>query len=560
MRATLTSDLWWKTAVVYCLDVQTFYDGDGDGMGDFRGLSERVDYLAELGVTCLWLMPFYPTADKDDGYDVTDFYGVDPRLGTGGDFVEFMRVARDRGLRVIADLVVNHTSVHHPWFESARSSRSSPYRDWFVWRDDPPEEPGQVVFPGEQESVWAHDDATDSWYLHHFYRHQPTLNVANPLVRQEISRIVGYWMELGLAGFRVDSVPFILDTVAEARTRADIADLPEPHEFLRNLTGFLSRRRGDAILLGEVNLPPDAAVRYFGSDDELTMVFDFSTMQACHLALARHDAGPLRATLRSRPQPPPTSQWAMFLRNHDELTLDQLSTPERHEVFEAFGPEERMQVFGRGLRRRVPPMLDDPDRVRMAYSLMFSLPGTPTLFYGEEIGMGENLDVPGRMSVRTPMQWDGSPTAGFSPVDDPARLVRPTTGGPFSPQAGVNVAEQRNDAASLLAWVQLLAHRYRDCPELAWGEVVVLDPPAASVLALRADWEDGTVVVAHNLADDAVDLDLPLPNEPPGTVAVDLLGAQRQEPLDGEDRLTFSLKAYGTRWYRIVRPGDRPLL
>ncbi len=556
MNETITSDLWWKNAFVYCLDVQTFYDANGDGTGDFRGLSERVDHLAELGVTCVWLMPFYPTADRDDGYDITDFYAVDPRLGSLGDFVEFMRVAADRGLRVIADLVVNHTSSEHPWFVAARSSRTSPYRDFYIWRDEEPQDPGPVVFPGEQTSIWTHDETTDAWYQHDFYRHQPTLNVANPAVADEIARVIGFWMELGLAGFRVDAVPFLLETIGEE----SLEPPADPHVFLQNLHSFVVRRRGDAILLGEVNLPHDRARDFFGSDsgDEVTMLFDFHTMQRTFLALARQDAAPLTRVLDERPIEPETSQWAMFLRNHDELTLDQLSDSERQEVFAAFGPEERMQVFGRGLRRRLPPMLDDPARVRMAYSLLFSLPGTPTVFYGEEIGMGENLDVEGRMAVRTPMQWDDRDNAGFSTVDDAQQLVRPPTTGEFAASEGINVVAQRDDPDSLMSWIRLLARRYRDCPELAWGRVTTISCAQRSILALRADWRGGTVLAVHNLGDTAVETQLPLGDDAVGVEAVGLLSHGRDALEVGSDgRLALSLGRFESGWYRLLSPGDR---
>lgn len=555
MSETITSDLWWKNAVIYCLDVQTFYDANGDGTGDFRGLSERVDHLAELGVTCVWLMPFYPTADRDDGYDITDFYSVDPRLGTLGDFVEFMRVARDRGLRVIADLVVNHTSSKHPWFADARSSRTSPYRDFYIWRDVQPDDPGPVVFPGEQTTVWTHDETTDAWYQHDFYRHQPTLNVANPAVADEIARVMGFWMELGLAGFRVDAVPFLLETIGEE----SVQQPDDPHVFLQNLHSFLVRRRGDAILLGEVNLPHPQAKAFFGSDsgDEVTVLLDFHTMQRTYLALARRDAAPLARALDDRPIEPDTSQWAMFLRNHDELTLDQLSDSERQEVFAAFGPEERMQIFGRGLRRRLPPMLDDdPAHVRMAYSLLFSLPGTPTIFYGEEIGMGENLALDGRMAVRTPMQWDDRPNAGFSTVDE-AGLVRPPTTGAFAASNGVNVVAQRDDPDSLMSWIRLLARRYRDCPELAWGPVTTMSCEPYGLLALRADWRGGTILAVHNLTDKPLDATLPMAREEAGRQAVGLLAASGDTAeVDDDGQLTLSLGPFGTQWYRLLSRGD----
>ncbi|MBA3294942.1 MAG: trehalose synthase, partial [Geodermatophilaceae bacterium] len=434
MRITDTSDLWWKNAVIYCLDVETFLDWNGDGCGDLPGLIQRIDYLAELGITCLWLMPFYPSPDRDDGYDITDFYGVDPRLGNHGDFVEMVRTARDRGMRVIVDLVVNHTSVKHPWFRSARASRSSPYRDWYVWQDTAPTSGKKdVVFPDQETSIWTFDDKAGQYYLHRFYKHQPDLNVANPAVRDEVAKIMGFWLELGVSGFRVDAVPFFLDT---AGIDSGAKGLPDPHEYLRALRAFIGRRTGDAVLLGEVNLPHKDQQKFFGGTegDELTMLFDFIGMQKLYLALARSDARPLAKALLTRPKTSPDSQWATFVRNHDELTLDKLSDAERQEVFAAFGPQETMQIYGRGLRRRLPPMLDgDPRRLRMVYSLLFSLPGTPVLFYGEEIGMGENLAAEGRYAVRTPMQWTDGRNGGFSTAVR-SRLPGPVVEGGFGPE------------------------------------------------------------------------------------------------------------------------------
>jgi trehalose synthase len=557
MRATKTGDLWWKTAVIYCLDVQTFFDSDNDGIGDFAGLSERLDHLVELGVTVVWLMPFYPTADADDGYDITDFYSVDPRLGTLGDFVEFMRSARSRGLRVIADLVVNHTSAQHPWFRSARSSTQSPYRDWYVWRDEPgPEKPGDVVFPDQETSIWTKDRKAGQYYLHRFYRSQPDLNVANPAVRDEIARIVGFWMELGLSGFRVDAVPFLLETTG---IDGGAESLPQPHDYLRDLRAFLNRRSGDAVLLGEVNLPHEKAREFFGDEDgdELTMLFDFPTMQAMYLSLARGDSGPLRSAVMARPQSPSDSQWAVFARNHDELTLDKLSQAERAEVFDAFGPAEDMQLYGRGLRRRLPPMLGgDQRRIQLVYSLMLSLPGTPTVFYGEEIGMGENLDLEGRMAVRTPMQWQPGAHGGFSRVADPAALCRPFPAAPYGPDE-VNVVSQRHDPDSLFSFVRERIRCYRDCPELGWGSTTVLDHDAPSVFAHRCDWAGGTVLMFHNLADAAVTVDVSLPDLPRAARYLDLTDRSIRLRTAADGQLRVDLTAYGARWFRAVS-GDEP--
>ncbi len=549
MRLTQTSDLWWKNAVVYCLDVETFADGDGDGCGDFRGLIQKIDHLHRLGVTCIWLMPFYPSPDRDDGYDITDFYGVDPRLGTLGEFVEFVRTARDRGIRVIADLVVNHTSAQHPWFQQARSSPDNPYRDWYVWADEPPADgPQGVTFPDKETSLWQFDDEAGQYYLHRFYKFQPDLNVDNPAVRDEIARIIGFWMQLGLSGFRVDAVPFLLENTGQA----DRDDLPDPHGYLADLRSFLSRRNGEGVLLGEVNLPYADTMAFFGKgDDELTMCFDFIGMQQMYLSLVRGDAGPLTEALRDRPPPPKDAHWASFVRNHDELTLDKLTEAQRKEVFDALGPKPDMQLYGRGLRRRLPPMVDgDQRQIRLVYSLLFALPGTPVLFYGEEIGLGENLKAEGRLAVRVPMQWTAEPGAGFSTAD-PSTFAAPLAEGAFSPKH-VNVRDQSRDPDSLLSFFLHLVDSYRACPELAWGTVQVVDPGpnAAPVLAHRSDVGDVTIVALHNFADRKVTAELPLTGRA-GCALFDVLAADGSRETVGDDAtLKVTLPPYGFRWLR----------
>jgi trehalose synthase len=549
VKITDTSDLWWKSAVIYCLDVETYMDDNDDGIGDFAGLARRVDYLADLGITCLWLMPFYPSPDRDDGYDISDFYGVDPRLGNHGDFVEVIRTANDRGMRVIVDLVVNHTSDKHPWFVSARRSRTSPHRDFYVWRDEPPAHEQPTVFPGEEASVWEYDERTEQYFQHVFYKHQPDLNVANPRVRDEIAKTIGFWLALGVSGFRLDAVPFFI----EPPKGVDIGD---PHDLLRDLKAFLQRRVGDAALLGEVNLPFAQQVEFFGGErgGELDLQFDFMSMQALYLSLARSDPAPLIASLTSRPDVPPEAAWANFVRNHDELTLDKLTDAEREEVFAAFAPDEDQRIYGRGITRRLPPMLSgDPRRIRMVYSLLFSLPGTPVLFYGEEIGMGENRDIPGRQAVRTPMQWTDGRNGGFSRVA-PSRLVAPQPGDGYAPQH-VNVQQQRNDSESLLHFVRGLISRYRVSPEIGWGTLSILEHDGAGVLAHDVASDVGRMMAVHNFTEVPVRFTVQLGAVEEGTRLLDLHSPE-QIPPDPRGRVDLELAPYGYRWLRVSPPGD----
>jgi trehalose synthase len=545
-----TSDLWWKNAVIYCLDVETFLDWDGDGIGDIRGLTERVDYLAGIGISCIWIMPFQPSPNRDDGYDITDYYGVDPRLGSLGDFVALVRTAKDRGMRIIVDLVVNHTSDQHPWFRQSRSSVDNRFRDFYVWRNRPTRTTkASIVFPDAEDSIWAWDERAEQWYLHHFYSHQPDLNIGNRHVREEIAKICGFWLELGVDGFRVDAVPFLIDT-------SEVSDVNlDPHEILKHLRSFISRRRGDGLLLGEVNLPPEELIDFFGGEDadEVQLLFNFPLMQSIWLSLARRDASPVVESLKRTIAISEDCQYANFLRNHDELTLDKLTEDERREVFDAFGPDENMQLFGRGLRRRLPSMLDgDLRRMRMAYSLLFSLPGTPVLFYGEEIGMAENLSIPGRLSVRSPMQWSDEQNGGFSKAR-PARLHRPMVEGRFEPLA-INVATQRRDPDSLLSWMERLIRRRRETPELGWGSWKTLKTNVSSVLAHRCDWEGRSVIAVHNFGDQPCALRIQVGDVPEEGKLDDLLDERGVLGQIEDGSLELKMEGYGYRWLRINPP------
>lgn len=558
MRKIETGDLWWKNAVFYCVDIETYYDWDGDGCGDIRGMTERIEYLADLGVTCLWLMPFYPTGRVDDGYDIVDFFGVDPRLGTHGDFVELVRTAKSSGIRVIVDFVMNHTSDRHPWFKSACRSTDDPYRDYYVWSATKPKSRRKdVVFPDKEDSLWERDPKTNEWYLHHFLKHQPDLNIANPLVQEEISRVLGFWLELGVSGFRVDAVPFIF---ARDGAPGDPGAF-DPYEYLGDVRNFVTRRVGDAVLLGEVNVPyPDQKSFFGGPDgDGLNMQFDFIGMQNVYLSMARGDARPIAEALMQRPPLDVTSQWANFVRNHDELTLDKLSDDERQEVFDAFGPDSDMQLYGRGLRRRLPAMLGgDERRMRMAYSLMFSLPGTPVLFYGEEIGMAENLDVEGRFAVRTPMQWTSGVNGGFSRAA-PRKLPRPQPDGMYGPDR-VNAAGQRHDHQSFWWFMRNLIYTYRSQPEIGWSTPEILKQPNSAVLAHVCREKSGWAMVAlHNFGAEGCLVPIRL-DEAPGCKLIDLLDDLTEHQLDDKGRIEVGVGPYGYRWLRLLRPDDPPII
>ncbi|MET7469804.1 alpha-amylase family protein [Micromonospora sp. NPDC005686] len=548
-------DRWYQEAVVYCLDVDTFADSNGDGVGDFQGLIGRLDYLARLGVTCLWLNPIHPSPNEDDGYDATDFYNVDPRLGTLGDFAELLHQASNRGIRVIIDLVVNHTSDQHPWFQSARSSPDSPYRDWYVWADHEPADRHQgMVFPGEQHETWTYDRTAKAWYYHRFYKFQPDLNIENPKVRAEIKKITSFWLQLGVAGFRMDAVPFIIE-----RTEPGNPNSPKDFDFITDLRQHVQWRRGDAVLLAEANVEPDELPVYFGdgggSGNRIHMLFDFMLNGRLMLALVREDPEVIIQALRDTPKLPTGGQWATFLRNHDEIDLSRLTADQRNDVLAKFGPDENMQLYGRGIRRRLAPMLgNDRRHIELAYSLQFSLRGTPVLRYGEEIGMGENLALDGRDAIRTPMQWSYADNAGFSTAE-PEKLIRPVIDKGEYGYQHVNVTAQRKDPRSLLGWFERMIRTLREAPETGSGSTTHIDVPMPpGVLAHRADGRTGIMVFLHNLGTEDVEVDLST-LAPEADLPIDVLSDRNYEDVGKLDRL--KLGGYGYRWIRLCRAHER---
>jgi maltose alpha-D-glucosyltransferase/alpha-amylase len=536
---------WYKNAIVYCLDVKTFADGNGDGIGDFAGLVSRLDYLAGLNVDCVWLQPFFPSPMRDNGYDISDYYDVDPRLGTLGDFVEFSRHAKEKGMRVMIDLVVNHTSIEHPWFQAARSDARSPYRDYYVWSDEKPADAAQgTVFPGKQDTTWTWDREAKAYYFHRFYDHQAELNITNPAVKREIERITGFWLQLGVTGFRIDALPFLIEFKGTAHEGRDGA-----HAYLRELRHHVQQLCGEACLMAEANLLPQEVPDYFGDGDKIHMSFNFWVNQHLFLAMARKDATPIRRAYEQLPRIPPWCQWNNFIRSHDELDLGRLKKNELEEVFRAFGPDETMQLYGRGIRRRLAPMLgNDRRRLELAHSLMLTLPGTPVLRYGDEIGMGDNLQLPDRESVRTPMQWTDGPNGGFSGAAADRLALPPIADGEYG-FAAVNVEAQRRDPQSLLNWLERALRRRKECPEFGLGECTWIDTGRAEVLAHRCELGGSVVYAVHNLG--ARRARFVLPSNGSANELQDVLAFHRCEAQeDGSYRI--DLEPYGYRWLRSV--------
>ena len=542
----MINDLWYKNAIIYCLAVATYMDSDGDGIGDFKGLMRRLDYLQGLGITALWLMPFQPSPCRDGGYDIADYYSVDPQYGTLGDFVEFTHACKQRGIRVLIVLVVNHTSDRHPWFLEACRDPHSKYRDWYVWsKKRPAHARDGVVFPGAQKSTWTRDSTAKLWYFHRFYEFQPDLNTSHPEVQAEILKIMGFWIQLGVSGFRMDAVPFVIATKGP-----DVVTPEEQYSILRELREFLSWRQGEAIILAEANVLPDTDLEYFGSNGErLHMMFNFQVNQALFYALAVADNRALVKALKATKPRPATAQWGQFLRNHDELDLGRLTGEQRQGVFDAFGPNPNMQLYERGIRRRLAPMLNgDRRRLELAYSLMMTLPGTPVIRYGDEIGMGDDLSLKERQCARTPMQWSSEPQGGFS--SNKNCVVKVISGGAYGYEQ-VNVGSQRRDPNSFLNWMERIIRMRKEVPEIGWGDFAVLRTRNCDVLAMRYDWRGNSVVTVHNLNANPCEIALNIDMESGNAIElVNLLSADHSAP-DESGTHRIVLEPYGYRWYRV---------
>jgi maltose alpha-D-glucosyltransferase/alpha-amylase len=491
----------------------------------------------------VWLQPFYPSPNRDNGYDVADFYGVHDKHGSLGDFVAFMRHAEALGVRVIIDLVVNHTSTDSPWFKRARTSRDDFFREWYVWSDIRPKDHKEgIVFPGQQTTTWTWDRRAKQFYFHRFYNHQPDLNTWHPYVRAEIQKIMGFWLQLGVSGFRMDAVPFLIEKKGPG------VEHQMDFNLLKEMRDFLQWRSSEAVMLAEANVPPDESLEYFGAEgDRLQMMLNFPVNQRLFYALATGDIDPLVRALEDTRRRPRNAQWVQFLRSHDELDLGRLTPDQRQKVFAAFGPEKRMQLYDRGIRRRLAPMLgNDRKKLELAFSLLFSLPGTPMMQYGDEIGIGDDLRLPERECARTPMQWTSDRHAGFSRAK---KVVRPVISDGVYGYKKVNVSDQRRDPQSLLNWTERMIRVRKECPEISWGNFVVLRTNIPEVLAIRYDWRNTSLLTLHNFSNAKQTVKVKVDADNDGLLVEVFDGHHSKAQNDGQHRVPMDPHAW--RWYRV---------
>ena len=489
----MNNNLWYKNAVFYEISVRAFKDSNGDGQGDLQGLSEKLDYIKNLGVDCIWLMPIYPSPLKDDGYDIADYYNIAEGFGNLDDFKSLVHHAHARGIRVIMDLVMNHTSDEHPWFQAARADRNSPYHDYYVWSDtDQKYEDARIIFIDSEPSNWTWDEKAGQFYWHRFYASQPDLNFDNPKVQEEMFNIARFWLELGIDGFRADAVPYLFE-----REGTNCENLPETHAYLKKLRRFMDENFPGCILLCEANQWPEDVRPYFSDGDEFQMGFHFPIMPRIYMALKKGRADDLFDILRRTPPIPDNCQWCTFLRNHDELTLEMVTPEERQWMWEQYAPEPRMRL-NLGIRRRLAPLLDnDRRRIELANSLLFTLPGSPIIYYGDEIGMGDAIWLNDRNGVRTPMQWNDSPSAGFTKVQPFAPLLS----GDYSPKQ-VNVADQMADPYSLFHAIRRMVAIRKEHPAFGCGNFEPVDAGTNAIAAYQRTYGNETMLILNNLSND----------------------------------------------------------
>ena len=535
---------WYKHAIIYQVHVRTFFDANGDGVGDFGGLAQRLDYLQELGVNAIWLMPFFPSPLRDDGYDISDYRSVHPSYGTLEDFKSFLSIAHERGLRVIIEMVLNHTSDQHPWFQESRSSPDNPKRDWYVWSNTDSKYRGtRIIFIDTEMSNWAWDPISKSYYWHRFFSHQPDLNYDNPAVREEMWQVMKFWLELGVDGFRLDAVPYLIE-----REGTNCENLPETHEIIKDLRRRVDQEFPGVMLLAEANQWPADLRPYFGNGDEFHMAFHFPLMPRMFMGLRLEDRKPITEILQQTPEIPASCQWCLFLRNHDELTLEMVTDIERDYMYDIYAHDKAMRL-NLGIRRRLAPLLDnDRRRIELMNGMLMSLPGTPIIYYGDEIGMGDNIYLGDRNGVRTPMQWSGGWDGGFSTAD-PERLYSPPILNPVYGYQAVNVLSQKRSPHSLLSWMQHILQIRRSTPVFGSGSIEFLYPANHRILAYVRQLGKETILVVNNLssAAQAVELDL---RRYKGNILIEMFG-RNVFPRIGDLPYLLTMGPYQFFWFRL---------
>jgi maltose alpha-D-glucosyltransferase/alpha-amylase len=539
-------NLWYKDAIIYQLHVRTFCDSNADGIGDFRGLTGKLDYLQELGINAIWLLPFYPSPLRDDGYDIADYTSVHPAYGTLQDFKDFLTAAHNRRIRVITEMVVNHTSDQHPWFQESRSSRENPKRDWYVWSDTDNRYQGvRIIFVDTEMSNWAWDPISKSYYWHRFFSHQPDLNYDNPAVRDAMWEIMKFWLDIGVDGFRLDAVPYLIE-----RDGTSCENLPETHEIVRDFRKRMDLAYPGKMLLAEANQWPADVRSYFGNGDEFHMAFHFPLMPRMFMAVKLEDRKPIIEILEQTPQIPDNCQWCIFLRNHDELTLEMVTDIERDYMYDEYAVDKAMRI-NLGIRRRLAPMMEnDRRRVELLTGMLLSMPGTPIIYYGDEIGMGDNIYLGDRNGVRTPMQWNGGWNAGFSTAD-PERLYSPLISNPVYGYQAINVDSQRRSAHSLLSWTKSVIQTRNAFRVFSRGSIEFLNPSNHRVLAYVRRLGEEKVLIVNNLSSSAqaVELNLQMYKR---HIPIEMFG-RNLFPRIGDLPYLLTLGPYQFYWFRLRR-------
>jgi maltose alpha-D-glucosyltransferase/alpha-amylase len=545
-----SNPLWFKTAVFYEIHIRGFFDGNDDGMGDFRGLTEKLDYLQWLGIDCIWLLPMYASPLRDGGYDIADFNAIHPDYGTVEDFRVFVEESHQRGMRVIADLVMNHTSAEHPWFQRARSAPAgSPERDWYVWSDTVHRyEDARIIFIDTESSNWTWDEEAGAYYWHRFFSHQPDLNFDNPAVADAMLDVLRFWLDLGIDGFRLDAVPYLFE-----REGTICENLPETHDFLKRVRAEIDSKYPDKVLLAEANQWPEDVVEYFGDGDECHMAFHFPVMPRLFMSLRREEAAPMVEILERTPQLPDNCAWGLFLRNHDELTLEMVTDEERDYMYSEYAKDPRMKL-NLGIRRRLAPLMDNGrDEVELMHAILFSLPGSPVLYYGDEIGMGDNVYLGDRDGVRTPMQWTGDRNGGFSRADF-AQLYAPPLMDPVYGYQAVNVEAQLRTPTSFLRWLRRFVALRKEHPVFGHGSYEPLQTTNHRVFAHIRRYEEDVVLCVHNLARSAQAVELDL-REYAGRFPEEMFGRTRF-PRIGELSYLLTLAPRGFFWFQLREEQD----